>query len=1028
MDWSISQQRSLKTRVTLYTLAIFLIGIWSLAFYASRMLREDLQRLLGEQQFSAASFIAAEVNEELDDRLRALEQVAGRMTPAVLDNTAALQAFLEDRPLLQHRFNGGLVAYRLDGTAIAEVPLSSGSIGSNFMDVDTIAAALKEGRSTIGRPVIARALRAPVFGMTAPIRDTQGRVIGALTGVTNLAKPNFLDKISEESRYGKSGGYLLLVAPQYRLIVTASDKSRIMETLPAPGVNPSMDRFIQGYTGPGVLVNPAGAEVLAAAKGVPVAGWYVAILLPVAEAFGPVRAMQQHMLLATILLTFVAGGLTWWMLRRQLSPLLAAARTLAALSDSNQPPQPLSISRQDEIGQLIGGFNRLLETLGQREEALKESEAFKQSILDSVSAEIVVLDRDGVILAVNEPWRRFALENGVDPGKPVPGTDVGTNYLEACQAGGLALEDTAPEVRDGIRAVLDGRLPSFSMEYPCHSPKQQRWFGMNTMPLGEAVLGGVVITHTNITKRKIAEAELQALNRDFVTLLENTSDFIYFKDRDSRIRFCSQALANITGHQSWHDMVGKHDFEIFPEDTARIYYEEERPVFRDGTSILNRIDPYYDAQGNPGWVSTNKWPVFDHDGKTVIGIFGISRDITEGKQAEVELIAAKHTAETASLAKTRFLAAASHDLRQPIQAINLFNDALGRTELSEEQKRISHYLSLSVHSLGDLLNALLDISKLDAGIVKPFPVAMKAEELFHSIDAQFAPLAAEKHLRFMFYYPAKEMTVFTDPKLLLSLLGNLIGNAIKYTEQGGILVGIRRRGDRGLIQVWDTGIGIAPEHMGDIFQEYYQVGNPARDRLKGLGLGLSIVKRFAQLLNTEVKCQSHLGRGTVFEISLPLADEPPTHESLRIQQPTEAADTSSGFAGRRIVVIEDDSLVAQALQLSLASVGMHITAFANAEDALANPEIADADFYISDFSLPGSNGLQLLDAIQRLSPKPIKAVLLTGDSSVDRIKLTQASFWRVLFKPIDLPELLAIMESQGVRSQDSFNSSQVVLF
>jgi PAS domain S-box-containing protein len=138
-------------------------------------------------------------------------------------------------------------------------------------------------------------------------------------------------------------------------------------------------------------------------------------------------------------------------------------------------------------------------------------------------------------------------------------------------------------------------------------------------------------------RRADASRALQVLNRDFLTLLENTTDFIYFKDQDSRIRFCSQTLADITGHKSWREMVGKHDLEIFPEETARIYYEEELPVFRDGTPILNRIDPYFDEHGAQGWVSTNKWPVFDADGKAVVGIFGISRDISEYKRAEIAL-------------------------------------------------------------------------------------------------------------------------------------------------------------------------------------------------------------------------------------------------------------------------------------------------------------------------------------------------------------------------------------------------------
>jgi PAS domain S-box-containing protein len=138
-------------------------------------------------------------------------------------------------------------------------------------------------------------------------------------------------------------------------------------------------------------------------------------------------------------------------------------------------------------------------------------------------------------------------------------------------------------------------------------------------------------------RRADAARALQVLNRDFLTLLDNTTDFIYFKDKDSRIRFCSQTLADITGHKSWREMVGKHDREIFPAETARVYQEEEMPVFRDGIPLINRIDPYFDEQGVQGWVSTNKWPVFDADGKTVIGIFGISRDISESKRAEIAL-------------------------------------------------------------------------------------------------------------------------------------------------------------------------------------------------------------------------------------------------------------------------------------------------------------------------------------------------------------------------------------------------------
>ncbi len=260
-------RHSLKTRITLATLAIFVISIWSLSLYTSRMLRADMQDLLGEQQLSTVSMLAAEADQEMDDRMKWLESVAEKVTPAMLDNSTVLQEFLAQRLILPRLFGGGGIIYRSDGTAIADSLPATGRIGVNYMDVDTVAIALKTGKSNIGKPIMGKKLGAPVFGMTAPIRDAQGKVIGAFAGVTNLGVPNFLDKI-QQSRYGKTGGYLL-VAPQSRLIITATDKKRIMEALPAQGISPRLDRFIDGFEGTDVFASPVGVEVLVSAKRIP---------------------------------------------------------------------------------------------------------------------------------------------------------------------------------------------------------------------------------------------------------------------------------------------------------------------------------------------------------------------------------------------------------------------------------------------------------------------------------------------------------------------------------------------------------------------------------------------------------------------------------------------------------------------------------------------------------------------------------------------------------------------------------------
>ncbi|MEO8117792.1 MAG: PAS domain S-box protein [Rhodoferax sp.] len=379
-------------------LAVFLVGLWSLSFFASQMLRQDMGRLLGEQQFAMVTFVAAAVNRELDDRLVALKTVAQTVSPAMLGQAATMQTLLQERPVLQRLFNGGVIAYRLDGTAIAEVPPSSGRRGVNYMDVEAIAAALRERKSTISRPAMDKTLQAPAFALTVPIHDTQGKLIGALGGVTHLGKPSFLDIITE-NRYGRTGSYML-VAPQYRLLVTNTGKSHTLETLPGPGTSPFIDRAIQGHEGFGVAVSPYQVEVLASVKGVPVAGWYVAAALPTAEAFAPIHTMQQRMLLATTVLTLLAGVLTWWMIRRQLAPMLAASRTLATLSDTNQPLQALPVTAPDEIGRLIEGFNGLLHTLAQRERALRENEERSRTLLEW-SPESIAVHRDGKLIYVN---------------------------------------------------------------------------------------------------------------------------------------------------------------------------------------------------------------------------------------------------------------------------------------------------------------------------------------------------------------------------------------------------------------------------------------------------------------------------------------------------------------------------------------------------------------------------------------------------------------------------------------------------
>ncbi len=365
-------QRSLKTRVTLLSLVIFSLSLWALNYYASKMLRTDLEQLLGEQQRSTVTLVAANIEQELKERLTALENISADFEEKELLSPTELQGNLERRSILPLLFNGGYFVTDAAGTTTASIPVEVGRIGINYAHFDNVAAALGEGKSAIGALAIGTVLRVPVFSLAVPIRDVQGKVVGSLVGVINLSVDNFLDRITSNA-YGQTGGYVIVDRLQ-RIIVTATDKRRIMEAMPPVGVSPEIDNFLDGREGSVIFRNPKGVDVLISVKSIPVADWYVAATLPTVEAFAPILHMQRNMLLATILLTLFACGLTWWMLRRQLAPIDATVAALVIPSRYGLVPEPLPVIRQDEVGQLISRFNSLLDALRKNVKDLGETQ------------------------------------------------------------------------------------------------------------------------------------------------------------------------------------------------------------------------------------------------------------------------------------------------------------------------------------------------------------------------------------------------------------------------------------------------------------------------------------------------------------------------------------------------------------------------------------------------------------------------------------------------------------------------------
>jgi signal transduction histidine kinase/CheY-like chemotaxis protein len=386
MSFNLFQRTSLKTKLTVFTLFVFVLGVWSIAWYATSLLRSEMTQQFGEQAYSNVSMLAENVNETLEDRLNAISLIAKTITPAMIATPSELQDFLEKRGVLLQLFNSGIFVTGIDGIAISDVPKTGGRLGTNYSDRDFIIKAIKENKSNIGTPVIGKVLKAPLFSMASPIHDAQGKVIGVLAGTIDLNKHSFLNRVTE-SKVGQGGGYLL-VEPKKRMAIAATDQSFTIKPLAAPGVNPLFDRYVAGYEGYGTVVDSRGVSILSAAKSIPVAGWILVGRIPASEALAPVTSMQQRVLIATLLFTLVAGLLiwlvTWRLLNHQLSPMIAATNIIDSISDPSQPLQQLPIRSHDEIGQLIASFNRLMEITRQREASTKEALSLLQKIASRV--------------------------------------------------------------------------------------------------------------------------------------------------------------------------------------------------------------------------------------------------------------------------------------------------------------------------------------------------------------------------------------------------------------------------------------------------------------------------------------------------------------------------------------------------------------------------------------------------------------------------------------------------------------------
>ena len=569
---------------------------------------------------------------------------------------------------------------------------------------------------------------------------------------------------------------------------------------------------------------------------------------------------------------------------------------------------------------------------------------------------------------------------------------------------GRSLDTTAAPVLPAMPSRSDrivssaGKLLGSLLIYPeqAHRPETielQEWLS----------LAGIAI------EKRLAAQKLSVSETNYRTLIHWTPQPIAVH-RGERFLYVNPAAVELFGAKNAQELVGTPVMERIAADyrgLARVrqkHFDEHGTTPRAEQQFLRMDGSVIDVELQATSIA--------YDGEPAVHL--ALHDISARKRGEAELHAAKSLAEDANRAKSRFLAAASHDLRQPTHALGMFVARLGQLEHSAEASHLIGRLDTSVQAMRDLLDALLDISRLEAGAVPVHVQAFALSNIFDQLRTELALVAGEKALRLR-VRPC-HVLVRSDPIQVHRILLNLLGNALRYTSAGSVLLACRVKdgGRSAWIEVWDTGIGIAPEHQEAIFKEFYQVGNLERERSKGLGLGLNIVQRTARLLGHPLQLRSSPGQGSRFRIEVPLTAP---GEIMERRGPTRL-ESLDDLVGLVVHVIEDDALARAGLANLLTSWGATVAEAPNL--ALALDQLqggVQPDLIISDYRLPDrQNGIEAVRSLRLSAQKEIPACLISGDTDPELMQAAKEAGLTLMHKPVRPAKLRSLIGRLAKRS------------
>ncbi|MDE2448103.1 MAG: PAS domain S-box protein [Gammaproteobacteria bacterium] len=489
------------------------------------------------------------------------------------------------------------------------------------------------------------------------------------------------------------------------------------------------------------------------------------------------------------------------------------------------------------------------------------------------------------------------------------------------------------------------------------------------------------------------------------SVLESAPDAMVIVDSVGTILFASRRITALCGHLP-EEIVGQGIECLLPERFRQIHLAHRRSYARDAHPRPMGVDLDLYALHKDGTelpVEISLSPI--HDGDRLL-VAAALRDVTERKRIQTELMQARESADRANLAKSRFLATASHDLRQPLQTLSLLNGTLRRVVRDSVAAEAVGQQGQAIDAMSRLTNALLDISKLESGAIRPDPADFAVAALFEEMRNEFASVAASKGLELRI--EATIPSAHSDPSLVGQILRNLVSNAIKYTQKGWVRLrsapcptGVR-------LEVADSGIGIPADHLPYIYDEFYQVGVASNTSREGYGLGLSIVHRLVRLLGLKLDVHSEVGHGSTFALEMPAG----TAQAKSVTAaPADVPGHEGSHAPARILLVDDDAGVRNATAMLLRVEGYIVACAASlAEAKQALRESPTIDVVIADYHLQkGETGIDVIAAARDIASERLGAVLVSGDTSSTLRDVKATDRLRIASKPIDADELLSLI-------------------